>query len=106
MSGSQSDVNFECTSCKDRDVPPKYRVFGLCYKCAAGKSITKRNTQITRLKKIVANVRERDELIIKLIVKIRECSVIMETYSDYHNCGLLEDHSNNTKEVTVKDTKK
>lgn len=39
-----------CGTCGDGDVPEKFRVFGSCYRCAAQRSIDKRNRQIERLK--------------------------------------------------------
>lgn len=40
---------WSCGICGDNDVPHKFRVFGICYKCAARKSIDKRNRKIELL---------------------------------------------------------
>lgn len=47
---SPETEQWSCGTCGDRDVPEKFRVFGSCYKCAAQRSIDKRNRKIEQLR--------------------------------------------------------
>ncbi len=39
LRASNAGDDWSCSSCGDRDVPEKFRVFGKCYRCAAQQSI-------------------------------------------------------------------
>lgn len=56
--GSVQD--WACGICGDRNVPDKFRVFGNCYKCAAERSIAKRDRRIVELER--EEVKAQDEL--------------------------------------------
>jgi hypothetical protein len=47
---------WSCGICNDSDVPEKFRVFGLCYICAAHRSIGRRDHKIRLLEAQIASL--------------------------------------------------
>jgi hypothetical protein len=66
LTDAQAEV-WSCGICGDANVPEKWRVFGSCYKCAANKSVAKRNDKIARLEADRSARIEREKALVGIL---------------------------------------